>query len=297
MKDEIYLNSLLESFAAMDICGLRSKLKNEYSYLETTKEIFLGHLENTFAEFRKSNDNELIISKGICANEECENFKKCGFRFTGNHSKNYLHLLFKKEENDVVDIHRCSNFMSEIETDENTYEIGLYIDYDDMIYFEKTAPYYKKVELALAAFNEIICTPPQLVCLKDIDNWLEKHNETNKLIGDYNVFEYVMKWTKFSILYANLKELSEFINNFNAEIIIANEQFFKISTEIEFKSWLKKYRKFYNKAPFYGNISYNAEGNYFEISQYKLKFYGHNLLEFFSLTSNYKQKQEELRVI
>jgi hypothetical protein len=81
----------------MDIAKLRLQLKDDYTYDETTKEIFLNKIESVFEAQKNLGDTELIIYKGACAGKKCDNCGKKGYRFIGNHSRSYIDLLFENE--------------------------------------------------------------------------------------------------------------------------------------------------------------------------------------------------------
>lgn len=111
----------------MDIANLRLHLKDEYRYQDTTKEIFLNEVEKIFEAYRYSGDAELIIYKGVCdGSNECDNCGKKGYRFVGNHSKNYMDLLFDVEGDDIKDIFDCLN----LKTDVVIENLGLKADLD-----------------------------------------------------------------------------------------------------------------------------------------------------------------------
>ena len=75
------LQSILHSFISMDIDQLRYLLKDEYTYGETTKEIFLNEVEAVFEAHRNSGDTELLLYSGVCSGKTCENCGKKGYRF------------------------------------------------------------------------------------------------------------------------------------------------------------------------------------------------------------------------
>jgi len=111
----------------MDIEKLRLYLKDKYTYEDTTKEKFLNEIEQIFEAHRNSGDTELIIYKGACAGSKiCDNCGKKGYRFVGNHSKNYMDLLFEFEGDDIKDIYSCSYF----ETDVDIENLGIKADLD-----------------------------------------------------------------------------------------------------------------------------------------------------------------------
>lgn len=121
-----YLKSILHSFTQMDIDQLRHFLKDEYTYEETTKEIFLKEIESIFEAHRNSGDTELLLYSGVCAGKTCWNCGKNGFRFVGNNSKNYTDLIFEIEEDDIKDIFSCAQF----ESIEKIEGLGIKADFD-----------------------------------------------------------------------------------------------------------------------------------------------------------------------
>jgi hypothetical protein len=103
-----YLQAILSAYAELDIEKLRFHLKDEYSYEDTSKDIFLEKMEKIFKQHKHLEDTELLMFRGKCGSDECENCGKGGYRFVGNHSKNYLDLLFMEEEGDVISLRRVT---------------------------------------------------------------------------------------------------------------------------------------------------------------------------------------------
>lgn len=126
MSKMTYIQSILNFFTSMDINSLRYFLKDEYTYEDTTKEIFLDKIESIFEAHRDCGDTELLLYKGACASTTCENCGMSGYRFVGNHSKNYMDLLFEIDGNDIRDIFECVQF----KTDVNIENLGMKADID-----------------------------------------------------------------------------------------------------------------------------------------------------------------------
>lgn len=111
----------------MDIAKLRLHLKDEYTYDDTTKKIFLNEIEEVFEAHKNSGDTELHIYEGACAGSMiCDNCGKKGYRFVGNHSKNYMDLVFEIEGDDIKYIYDCMNF----KTDVHIEDLGIKADID-----------------------------------------------------------------------------------------------------------------------------------------------------------------------
>jgi len=133
MKQNSYLETVLSYFISMDIDNLRLYLKDEYSYQDTTKEIFLNEIEDVFMAYKYSCDIELLIYKGACGSQTCDNCGVKGYRFVANHSKNYMDLLFVMVGNDIKDIYNCEKFKTDVEIDNLGIKADIDINSDDQI--------------------------------------------------------------------------------------------------------------------------------------------------------------------
>src|SRR5680860_1481225 len=171
MSTKTYLQSILHYFTIMDIDRLRYFLKDEYTYEETTKEIFLNEIESIFEAHRNSGDTELLLYPGVCAGKTCENCGKKGFRYVGNKSKNYMDLIFEIEEDDIKDIFSCGEFKSNAEISGLKTRASIYIHLDDRVSFKKTPEYWTKVYAAQDAYNELITTPPRTLDFDEFKYW------------------------------------------------------------------------------------------------------------------------------
>ena len=114
----------------MDIGKLRLYLKDEYTYNNLTKEIFLNEIEGVFEAYKNSGDTELHIFNGACASKTCDNCGLKGYRFVGNNSKNYMDLLFVMEGDDIIDIFDCVQFKSEVEIEGLKTKTDIFYDLD-----------------------------------------------------------------------------------------------------------------------------------------------------------------------
>jgi len=101
MPRRSYIQTILNAFVSMDIDTLRLYLKDEYSYEDTTKEIFLAEIERIFKRRKNAGDTKLIIYEGKCKDDNCD---KRGYRFVGNRSRNYIDLVFVTKKDDIINI-------------------------------------------------------------------------------------------------------------------------------------------------------------------------------------------------
>jgi len=71
MDNGSYIQTILNAFSSMDIAMLRNQLKDEYSYQDATKDIFLNEIEKFFKRRKDAGDTKLIIYEGECTDETC----------------------------------------------------------------------------------------------------------------------------------------------------------------------------------------------------------------------------------
>jgi len=245
----------------MDIANLRLHLKDEYTYQEVTKEMFLNEVEKIFEDFKNSGDTELLFYKGACAGEGCENCGMKGYRFVGNNSKNYIDLLFETEGDNIKDITNCSVFKTNVEVDDLGNSASINFNLDDRVTFKRTPDYWAKVYAASAAYNEIITRPPERLNFEKLSYWLDKNTVTDSLIGSYSIFKSRMRWTPFSKLYDELKKSRDYISRYNNDIRQANSSKDMLKTEQELIDWIFTYEALYEAAPFDLTFSFEKEGD------------------------------------
>ena len=260
-----YLQSILNCFASMDIDNLRLYLKDEYTYQDTTKEIFLKEVSTIFTSCQKLKDTELIIYKGKCGGRTCDNCGKPGYRFVGNVSKNYFDLLFETEGDDIKDIYHCEQFKIFERIEDLGTRANIEINLDDQVTFNKTPEYWSKVYAATKAWSEIITTIPRLLDFDDLCYWVDKHSVTDSLIGSFDMFDGIMKWTPFSSLYADLKEVRSYISNHIEEFKLANNEAKQIQTEQDLLDWLVKYEDIHEEASNIMKYCFVKEKGYFSL--------------------------------
>ena len=290
-----YIQSILSYFNSMDIANLRLHLKDEYNYEDTTKEIFLNEIEKIFEAHKDSGDTELLIYKGACAGTTCTNCGLKGFRFVGNHSKNYMDLLFEIEGDDIKDILSCSYFKPEVEIEGLQTKADIYFKEDDRITFNRTPDYWAKVYSATAATSEIITSPPRQITLEELSYWVDKHAFTDEIIGSYDVFKSQMRWTPFSMLYDELKKNRNYISRYNDDIRQANSYKSLLKTEQELIDWIFANEALYEAAPFDLTFSFEKEGDGFIFNRRdQFILFGEEFDQTFGFIYFYKENYENL---
>lgn len=295
MKQNTYLQTLLSCFSSMDIDKLRIILKDKYSYQDTTKEIFLNEIEAIFKAHKNSSDTELLILKGECGSNGCINCGIKGYRFVGNHSKNYTDLLFEKVGDEIIDICDCSEFKTEIVVDDLGSKASIYINLDDKVTFNKSSEYWDKVNFATSAYAEIISNPPQQLNFEGMCLWIDKHAFSNAIIGSYDAFDPQMKWTPFSILYSDLKKIKDYIDANLNDIRQANKVIPPISEEPSLIDWLLKYEEIYEQASF--DIMYNLfkENDYYILDMpIPMQLKGDEFAQTLNFIESYQKHNEDI---
>ncbi len=190
MAHNSYFKTIISYFQSMDVEMLRLYLKDDYTYQDTTKEIFLNEIASIFEAHKNSGDTEIILYPGNCGapNSLCDNCGKKGYRMVGNNSGNYIDLIFEIEEDDIKDIYDCSRFESKEEVKNLGNQAYIYINADDKVTFPKTPEYWAKLNAANNAIDEIVTTPPSLIDYEALSYWVDKNAIVNKLIDGNHIF-------------------------------------------------------------------------------------------------------------
>jgi len=295
MQHNNYLQNILTYFSSLNIDELRLHLKEEYSYQDTRKEIFLNKIEEIFIGHNKSGDTELQIYKGACADKHCDNCGLKGYRFIGNNSKNYMDLLFEVIGNDITDIIECAHFKPEVEIDGLGTKAFIYFDSDDRVSFHKTSEYLDKVISATNAYSELVTDPPKQLNFEELCNWLDKHFELNARIGGYEMFGHTYKWTPFSRIYNELQEFKSYISRYLKEIIQANNLYEHSVSEQDLIDCLLKYEPIYKEASSDLQYFFIKEGeNYILNNQDMILFIGEEFSQTFNFADFIKTHYFEL---
>lgn len=279
----------------MNIEFLEANLTNEYSYQDTTKEIFLCELGKLFNEYKRQGDTSFTIYRGKCSGEGCTGCGKNGFQFVGNVSRNYFRVLFITDGDEIVtDIYECHEFVTDAKIENLESANWIYIYVDDRINFNKTPEYWIKLNAALAAYNEIVLDTTGILDFDTIDYWLSKHEFTAKRIG--NPWEEPgMKWQCFTELYDQLTGLRNYISSYEALCEKANEEYLSITDERNLILWMLEYEPMFNKAPYeFKYVMRNNEYNYATKNLNHLVFTGNRFCISLSFIERYNKHHSEL---
>ena len=290
---------IIEAFAAMNSTALEILLDNAKTYQDASKEVFLEKVEELFLAHKNSGDDYLFSYPGKCCaeNSRCDNCGKTGYRFVGNHSNHYFDFIFEIDRETVSDIYDCSRFET-TETIENlASQASLDFDEDEKAYFVKTPDYLSKVSAAKEAFSEINTTPPQLLDFEQLSYWVDKHAILSERIGEFDIFEPIMKWTPFVRLYSDLKEIRDYLNLNLKSIQNANQHNKTLQTEQDYIDWIVNYYAIFDLAP--SDLQYNLTLEKSVVSckidrKTSILFQGQEFLEAYHFFKNYETKNAEL---
>lgn len=296
MNQAPYYQIILNCFTSLDINELRINLKEEYSYQDTSKDIFLSKVEEIFQAFTNSGDTELVPYSGACSSKSCY-CGQTGYRFVGNNSKNYFSLLFKVKNDDILDIFDCSAFKTDIDLGKLGDSASINIDQDEEIGFRKTPEYIANLDAALKAYNEIITTPPSLLNFEDLNYWLDENAVTNAKIGDWGFFQPIMKWTPFSMLYDELRAYRTYIESYKHDFTKANESLNLITEEQNLIEWVLAYEVMFEEAPLDIKFLGIEKGEFFILEKNNpILLFGEQFIQALRFTNSYREKNETLRI-
>ena len=246
MPSTTYLQTILHCITAMDIDGLRVFLKDEYTYQEATKEVFLDKIEAVFEKHLAASDTELLVYEGACCSETCPNCGMRGYRFVGNRSHNYIDFVFEIKGDNLTDICSCLQFHS----DANLPDLGskslIEVNIDERASFSQTPVYWSRVYAAQDAYNEMITQPPRKLRFDEIEFWLAKHGELCERLGGFKYVIRSVKWTPFVQLYYDFKEIAEVISPNLDRIRQANREYKENWTEQKLIDWIISYEEIFH---------------------------------------------------
>lgn len=86
-------------------------LDKERTYQNWKRNEFILKLERIIEQFKADGDTYLNAVQGACGGS-CSKGQN-GYLFIGNHSKNYMNLLFVEEELQLTDLYECSMFQTQ----------------------------------------------------------------------------------------------------------------------------------------------------------------------------------------
>ncbi|MBX2897560.1 MAG: hypothetical protein KF763_19120 [Cyclobacteriaceae bacterium] len=294
MKANANLKHLVNGIASMNMDVLNTHLKKEYSYQDTTKEIFLSELSKLFTNYKSEGDTGFTSYKGKCSGKGCSGCSKSGFQFVGNVTRNYFNLLFITDgDGTVTDIYECNEFITALKVENLESANWIYIHADDKVHFNKTPEYWIKLTAAMAAYHEIVHEPDPLD-FYTIDKWLQKHAATAKSI-ESPAEAPGMKSRCFTNLYRQLTTLQNYINSNEPLLEKANAEYRLITDEKSLLDWLLEYEPLYNKSPYeFHDVAKQTENSYAANDLKKFVFTGTRYSTTFNFIACYRKHHTEM---
>ena len=288
---------IIEAIATMNNSLLEVLLDDYKIYQDTTKETFLEKINGIFEDFKEKKDTELMPFKGKCNSTSCDNKGCAGYSFVGNVSKSYLCLIFEETENNFKDICHCYQFKTEQKIKGLKEKHSFDINKDEKAFFNQSSEYLVKATGAMAAFSEISTTPPQLVDFEQLSYWVDKYAILSESIGEYDFFQSKMKWTPFTSLYSNLKEIKDYFDLHFKPIQNANEEYKTLKTEQDFIDWVVKYYTSFEQVPYNLKLGTLLDEKFVNCcfnDKYTVLFHGQELAAASRFYNHYNPKNEEL---
>ena len=295
MQEKSYVHSIIAAFCRMDIQYLRTHLKEEYTYQDAPKKVFLNEIEAIFNGHNYSGDSELLVFEGSCTNNFCDNCGQKGYRFVGKHSRNYFDLIFEVDGDDIRDLLSCSVFETKEKMEDLEIRAGIFINEDELVGFVKTPEYLSKLNQALKAFDELITTPIRAVSFKECRYWIEKHSFLSEAIEGDDLFAPQMRWSDFACLYAEVKAWCDFITT-NLELIrTAVKDVDRTKGEEELISWIIQYEELVEQMPYCLKFSLEREGKFYKNDlPYQFLLKGPEFSDLFTFVDKFFEHQNSL---
>jgi len=101
--------AFISYFRNFEIDMIESLLDDNRTFQDFPKYLFIKKLANAFQRFINNGDTLLNTYNGTCNSEICSIGCK-GIRFIGNHSGLYIDIVFKIENEEIIDVYECHQF-------------------------------------------------------------------------------------------------------------------------------------------------------------------------------------------
>ena len=102
-------SAIIHFIQRMDIEMVNDILTDGRTYQDKDKSVFIHKLGIAFEKFIENGDTFLDCYKGFCNVKDC-NFNCSGYSFIGNHTHNYLDMVFIIQDEMVHDLYECGGF-------------------------------------------------------------------------------------------------------------------------------------------------------------------------------------------
>jgi hypothetical protein len=228
-----YKNEIINAITELDIDLLDAILDNDKTYMEVSKDLFIKTLSKEFDVLKKQGVTKFEkVSKGTC--NKC--YKGCnGYTFLTKNN-DYLDLLFKEENNEIVDLFRCSDFKNE----ENLIKKNcIYFrfkkdeskNYNPLSYI---ASLQKQAEVAVKEFEKF---ENKITDIEEFVFWFKDNKKLYHSVKDLH-WDYNFVWSFLSI-YVTIENFDKLVRNHISAKKALSE--FDNSNEKSVIGWLIKY--------------------------------------------------------
>ena len=225
--------NIIEAITEMNIDLLNVVLDNDKAYMEVSKDLFIKTLSNKFEILKKQGITKFEqVSKGSC--NKC--YKGCnGYTFLTKNN-DYLDLLFKEENNEIIDLFRCSAFKNK-ETLIKKKCIYFRFKKDESKNYNPS-PHIsflqKQVKIAVKEFEKF---ENKITDIEEFISWFKDNKKLYNSVKNFD-WDYNFVWPFLSI-YVTIKNFNELVNNHNSSKQALSE--FDNSNEKSIIDWLIKY--------------------------------------------------------
>ncbi|WP_179318841.1 hypothetical protein [Winogradskyella helgolandensis] len=227
--------AIIKAITEMDMALLDVVLDNDKAYMEVPKELFIKTLSIELNKLKNQGITKFVnVSKGTC--NKC--FNGCnGYTFLTKNN-DYLDLLFKEENNEIVDLFRCNIFKNE----ENLIKKNcIYFrfkkdeskNYNPSSYISSLQ---KQVEVAVKEFEKF---ENKITDIDKFVSWFKDNKKIHNSVKDLD-WDYNFVWPFLSI-YMTIENFNELVKNHNSAKKALAE--FDSSSEKSMIDWLIKYEK------------------------------------------------------
>lgn len=241
--------AVLDCFKNMDAEMLYLLLDNNRTYQDATKEVFVDKVNQVFEKLKSKGDTEILLEKGCCSCPDCTSKDVFGYCFIGNVSRSSLHLMFKKDNESIIDIYRCNSYYEkdgyykpyEFEYENQTINILDYysidIARDERAGFIPTEKYLLFINNCQTQYAKLESKKNTAIDVNYIINWIDQNKDLRLLCPFFSG-----KHSEFQTMYGFLKETVEFLDYMHeAEMAINDFCFSPIESKELLIQWLIKY--------------------------------------------------------
>lgn len=219
----------------MNIDLLDVILDNDEAYMEVSKDLFIKTLSKEFDVLKKQGVTKFEkVSKGTC--NKC--YKGCnGYTFLTKNN-DYLDLLFKEKNNEIVDLFRCSDFKNEESLIKKNC-IYFRFKKDESKNYNPSSYIFslqEQVEVAVDKFEKF---ENKITDIVDFVCWFKENKKLHNSVKDLH-WDYNFVWSFLSI-YVTIENFNELAENHNSAKKALAE--FDNSNEKSIIDWLIKYEK------------------------------------------------------